>query len=280
MSAQMTPPGNNGNGLILDIQGLTMQFGGLRAVNNFSLSLQPNDLQGLIGPNGAGKTTVFNMITGVYPPTAGNIAFIGQDITGLEPFEINHMGIARTFQNVRLFPNLTVLDNVRIAYHTHAGYGMNDGIMQNRHFQQKERELTEKAQDFLAVFNLQDRQGTISKNLPYGEQRRLEIARALAAEPQLLLLDEPAAGMNPAESVALMDLIHFIRERFKLTILLIEHQMRVVMGICEYITVMDFGEVIARGNPQEIQANPKVIEAYLGPGAAALSEKFRRKRVQ
>jgi len=280
MSAQMTPPGNNGNGLILDIQSLTMQFGGLRAVNNFSLSLKPNDLQGLIGPNGAGKTTVFNMITGVYPPTAGNIAFIGQDITGLEPFEINHMGIARTFQNVRLFPNLTVLDNVRIAYHTHAGYGMKDGIMQNRHFQQKERELTEKAQDFLAVFNLQDRQGTISKNLPYGEQRRLEIARALAAEPQLLLLDEPAAGMNPAESVALMDLIHFIRERFKLTILLIEHQMRVVMGICEHITVMDFGEVIARGNPQEIQANPKVIEAYLGPGAAALSEKFRRKRVQ
>jgi branched-chain amino acid transport system ATP-binding protein len=280
MSAQMTPPGNNGNGLILDIQGLVMQFGGLRAVNNFSLSLKPNDLQGLIGPNGAGKTTVFNMITGVYLPTAGNIAFKGQKITGMEPFEINHMGIARTFQNIRLFPNLTVLDNVRIAYHTHAGYSMNDGMMHNRHFHQKEAELTEKAQDFLAVFNLQDRQGTISKNLPYGEQRRLEIARALAAEPQLLLLDEPAAGMNPAESVALMDLIHFIRERFKLTILLIEHQMRVVMGICEHITVMDFGEVIARGNPQEIQANEKVIEAYLGPGAAALSEKFRRKRDQ
>jgi branched-chain amino acid transport system ATP-binding protein len=276
----MRPPENNRNSLILDIQGLTMQFGGLRAVNNFSLSLKPNDLQGLIGPNGAGKTTVFNMITGVYVPTAGNITFKGQEITGLEPFEINHMGIARTFQNIRLFPNLTVLDNVRIAYHAHAGYSMNDGMMHNRHFHEKERELTEKAQDFLAVFNLQDRQGTVSKNLPYGEQRRLEIARALAAEPQLLLLDEPAAGMNPAESVALMDLIHFIRERFKLTILLIEHQMRVVMGICEYITVMDFGEVIARGTPQEIQANEKVIEAYLGPGAAALSEKFRRKRVQ
>jgi branched-chain amino acid transport system ATP-binding protein len=276
----MASSGNNGNGLILDIQGLVMQFGGLRAVNNFSLSLKPNDLQGLIGPNGAGKTTVFNMITGVYVPTAGNITFQGQEITGLQPFEINHLGIARTFQNIRLFPNLTVLDNVRIAYHAHAGYSMNDGMMHNRHFHQKERELTEKAQDFLAVFNLQDRQGTISKNLPYGEQRRLEIARALAAEPRLLLLDEPAAGMNPAESVALMDLIHFIRERFKLTILLIEHQMRVVMGICEYITVMDFGEVIARGNPQEIQADTKVIEAYLGPGAAALSEKFRRKRVQ
>jgi branched-chain amino acid transport system ATP-binding protein len=280
MSASMTASGNNGNQPILDIQGLVMQFGGLRAVNNFSLSLKPNDLQGLIGPNGAGKTTVFNMITGVYVPTAGRIFFMGQDITGLEPFEINHMGIARTFQNIRLFPNLTVLDNVRIAYHAHAGYSMNDGILRSQHFYEKERELTEKAQDFLAVFNLQDRQGTIAKNLPYGEQRRLEIARALAAEPKLLLLDEPAAGMNPAETVALMDLIHFIRERFNLTILLIEHQMRVVMGICEHITVMDFGEVIARGSPQEIQTNPKVIEAYLGPGAAVLSEKFRRKRVQ
>jgi branched-chain amino acid transport system ATP-binding protein len=263
---------------ILEIQELSMQFGGLRAVNNFELTLQAHDLQGLIGPNGAGKTTVFNMITGVYVPASGSIFFGSQEITGLEPHEINQMGIARTFQNIRLFPSLTVLDNVRIAYHTHAGYSMNDAVFHNRRFFKQERELTEKAQDFLAVFNLEDRQGTIAKNLPYGEQRRLEIARALAAEPTLLLLDEPAAGMNPAESSALMDLIHFIRERFNLTILLIEHQMRVVMGICEQITVMDFGEVIARGTPTEIQSNSRVVEAYLGPGAVALSEKFRRQR--
>jgi branched-chain amino acid transport system ATP-binding protein len=262
---------------MLEVRDLNKNFGGLRAVNSFNINLPPNTLIGLIGPNGAGKTTVFNMITGIYPPTSGEVIFKGQNIAGLEPFEINHLGIARTFQNIRLFPSLSVLDNVRIAYHAHAGYSFTDSIFRSQSFGKKERELTERTQEFLRVFNLHDRQAEIASNLPYGEQRRLEIARALAASPKLLLLDEPAAGMNPAEVVALMDLIHFIRERFNLTILLIEHQMKVVMGICERITVMDFGQVIAEGLPQEIQSNARVIEAYLGPGAAALSEKFRRK---
>jgi len=272
-----TPPSTDRERPVkLDIRSLTKFFGGLKAVSNVDLTLYQGNLVGLIGPNGAGKTTVFNMITGIYVPSEGDILFEGESVIGLPPHTINQMGIARTFQNIRLFPSLTVLDNVRIAYHPHAGYSMSDSIFRNRKYHEKEKELTERAQEFLSVFNLQDRQSEIARNLPYGEQRRLEIARALAAEPSLLLLDEPAAGMNPAESMALMDLIHFIRERFKLTILLIEHQMRVVMGICEQITVVDFGEVIARGNPEEIQNNPRVIEAYLGRGAAAMAMKHKR----
>jgi branched-chain amino acid transport system ATP-binding protein len=262
----------------LEIINLCKTFGGLRACSDVCFSLAPKSLTGLIGPNGAGKTTVFNLITGVYVPTDGQVLYNGQDISGLPSHEINRMGIARTFQNIRLFPNLSVLDNVRIAYHPHAGYNLFDSILGNRHFQMKEKELTERAVEFLSVFSLQDRLEESAKNLPYGEQRRLEIARALASEPKLLLLDEPAAGMNPQETVVLMDLIHFIRDRFNLTILLIEHQMRVVMGICETINVMDFGQIIARGTPQEIQKNEKVIEAYLGPGASALTEKFKRKK--
>ena len=262
---------------ILHIQGLTKYFGGLKAVSNFDLTIRERELVGLIGPNGAGKTTVFNMITGIYVPSAGAIGFRGTELSEMAPHAITQLGIARTFQNIRLFPNLTVLDNVRIAYHAHAGYGLADAVLRNAKFGSHERILTERAQEFLGVFNLQDRQGEIARNLPYGEQRRLEIARALAAEPKLLLLDEPAAGMNPAEVATLMEMIHFVRERFNLTILLIEHQMRVVMGICEWMSVMDFGEVIARGTPQEIQANQAVIEAYLGRGAAALAQRLRRK---
>jgi len=274
----MSTPSSAPDKPLLEIKGLTKEFGGLKAVNNFDIEIFPGELVGLIGPNGAGKTTVFNLITGIYVPTRGVIRFKDTNLVGFQPHEITQMGIARTFQNIRLFPNLTVLDNVRIAYHIHAGYSMYDAIVHNKRYDQHEKALTERAQEFLSVFNMHTRQGEIAKNLPYGEQRRLEIARALAAYPQLLLLDEPAAGMNPKEVVELMDLIHFIRERFNLTILLIEHQMRVVMGICERITVMDFGEVIARGTPEVIQNDEKVIEAYLGRGAAALSQRLREKR--
>ena len=253
---------------LLEVRSLNKMFGGLRAVNDFSVVVHEGELAGLIGPNGAGKTTVFNMISGLYTPTSGDIVFMGDNIAGLEPHEVTQMGVGRTFQNIRLFQNLSVMDNVRIAYHPHAGYSMMDAVFRTSKYRVKERELTEQAREFLSIFKLERIQNELAKNLPYGEQRRVEIARALASSPRLLLLDEPAAGMNPAEIVTLMELIHFVQERFGLTILLIEHQMRFVMGICERITVMDFGEVIARGTPNEIQTNQLVVEAYLGKGAA------------
>jgi len=253
---------------LLEIGEITKYFGGLCAVKNFSLSLPRGALWGLIGPNGAGKTTVFNLITGLIQLTSGSILLDGERIDGLEAYEVTRLGIARTFQNIRLFSSLSVLDNVRIAYHAHAEYGLADSLVRSRKFVTKEKELTEQALDFLSIFKLEGIAEEIARNLPYGEQRRVEIARALACNPKVLLLDEPAAGMNPREIMELMDLIHFIHERFKLTILLIEHQMRVVMGICERITVMDFGEVIARGTPKDIQGNQTVVEAYLGKGAA------------
>jgi len=254
---------------LLDVHEITKFFGGLCAVKNFTLQLPQGVLWGLIGPNGAGKTTVFNLITGLIQLSSGDV-LLGEDrIDGLEPFEITRLGIARTFQNIRLFSNLSVLDNVRIAYHPHAGYGLSDSLLRTPRYTKHEKELTDQALDFLSIFKLEGIAAELAKNLPYGEQRRVEIARALACKPRLLLLDEPAAGMNPREIVELMDLIHFIRDRFKLTILLIEHQMRVVMSICERITVMDFGEVIARGTPKEIQGNQTVVEAYLGKGVAS-----------
>ncbi|HET90454.1 MAG TPA: ABC transporter ATP-binding protein [Chloroflexi bacterium] len=250
--------------VVLTISGLTHFFESLRAVYDFSVTIKQGELVGLIGPNGAGKTTVFNLITGVYHATEGGIQYNGAHLVGLPSYEIIQMGIARTFQNIRLFSNLTVLDNVRIAYHPHAGYGLVDSTLRLRRFYDKEEDMTERAQEFLAIFGLAERQDDIAGSLPYGLQRRLEIARALATQPRLLLLDEPAAGMNPQEIDQLMDLIHFIRDRFDLTILLVEHRMRLVMNICEWITVMDFGEIIARGTPDVVRNDPSVIEAYLG----------------
>lgn len=250
--------------VLLDVQNAGIQFGGLKAVSGFNMKIKKGELVGLIGPNGAGKTTSFNLLTGVYVPTEGNIFFDGKKINGLPPFKVTRLGMSRTFQNIRLFDELSVLDNVKVAYHSLANDSVMSSVFRLPSYFKNEHEMENKAMEFLKIFELDKYKDETAKNLPYGKQRRLEIDRALAANPHLLLLDEPAAGMNPFETKELMDLIAFIRKQFGLTILLIEHDMNLVMGICERIYVLDHGVLLAEGSPEEIRNNPKVVEAYLG----------------
>ena len=249
---------------LLEVSNLGIAFGGLQAVAQLDLSIEKGHLYGLIGPNGAGKTTVFNMLTGVYKPTEGNIVLDGKDITGKNPELISKAGVARTFQNIRLFNNLSVEDNVKIGLHNQVRYPMWDGVFRLPKFWKQEKLAHESAMELLSIFDMQDLAGHEAGSLPYGAQRRLEIVRALATNPSLLLLDEPAAGMNPSETAELMENIIKIRDQFQIAILLIEHDMNLVMGICEGICVLNYGRIIAKGTAEEIQNNPVVIEAYLG----------------
>ena len=249
---------------MLSVTGLSISFGGLRAVNDFNMEIKKGQLYGLIGPNGAGKTTVFNLLTGVYKPNEGFVKLAGQNITGKKTIDINKAGIARTFQNIRLFHKMSVLDNVKVALHNKYRYSTIEGILRLPNYYKVEKQMNERAMELLSVFGLDIYADQLASNLPYGQQRKLEIARALATEPKLLLLDEPAAGMNPNETQELMDTIRFIREKYDLTILLIEHDMKLVSGICEELTVLNFGKVLAQGKTSDVLNNPQVITAYLG----------------
>ena len=250
--------------ILLQANGVTIRFGGLTAVSNFNLAIRSHELLGLIGPNGAGKTTLFNMLTGVYKPTEGEIHIGGVATTAMKPYQITSLGVARTFQNIRLFKELSVLEHVKIGGHIHYKYSGTSAVLHTNRFHHAEDTAEVEAMSLLKIFGLDSRAESLAKNLPYGDQRRLEIARALAAKPKLLLLDEPAAGLNDSETNALMETIHEIRDRFGIAILLIEHNMELVMGICERIVVLNFGKTIAEGTPEAIRANDAVIEAYLG----------------
>lgn len=249
---------------LLEVKNLGISFGGLRAVDGFNIQIEKGQLYGLIGPNGAGKTTVFNLLTGVYKPNEGIITLDGKNITGKKTIEINKEGIARTFQNIRLFKDMSVLDNVKVGLHNKHRYSTIEGILRLPKYRKVEKEMDEQAMELLKVFDLDGQADQLASNLPYGKQRKLEIARALATEPKLLLLDEPAAGMNPNETQELMNTIHFVRDEFHMTILLIEHDMKLVSGICERLTVLNFGQVLAEGETSEVLNDPQVITAYLG----------------
>ena len=249
---------------MLDVKNLSISFGGLKAVDDFSITIEKGQLYGLIGPNGAGKTTIFNLLTGVYKPDGGRILLDGKDITGHKAIQINQAGIARTFQNIRLFKELSVLDNVKVGLHNHHKYSTLSGILRLPSYYKVEKEMDERAMELLKVFDLDKEFDYKASNLPYGKQRKLEIARALATEPKLLLLDEPAAGMNPNETAELMKTIRFVRDHFDMTVLLIDHDMKLVSGICERLTVLNFGHMLAEGPTSEVLSNPEVIKAYLG----------------